>query len=146
MPTYSAITDAELAVNKPLTSSLMFRLRDNPLALFETSEGLAKAWVNFNGTGTLAIRESYNVTSVTDNGTGDYTVNFTTSFANTDYNWIGNHMAGSSGYYSGGFVASTTAGGAYFAKTVSAIRIKSNFSNGGILDIFDANLIFFGTQ
>ena len=37
-----------------------------------------RAWVNFNGTGTVAIRASGNVSSITDNGTGDYTVNFTT--------------------------------------------------------------------
>ena len=42
---------------------------------------VAKAWVNFNGTGTVAIRASYNVSSITDNGTGDYTVNFTTALA-----------------------------------------------------------------
>jgi hypothetical protein len=40
-------------------------------------QGSAKAWINFNGTGTPAIRASYNVSSITDNGTGDYTVNFT---------------------------------------------------------------------
>ena len=45
----------------------------------------AKAWVNFNGTSTLAIRASYNVASVTDNGTGNYTVNFATAMANDDY-------------------------------------------------------------
>jgi uncharacterized protein (AIM24 family) len=37
-----------------------------------------RAWVNFNGTGTVAIRDDGNVTSITDNGTGDYTINFTT--------------------------------------------------------------------
>ena len=47
--------------------------------------GAAKAWVNFNGTGTVAIRASFNVTSITDNGTGDYTVNFTTAMADADY-------------------------------------------------------------
>jgi hypothetical protein len=47
--------------------------------------GCAKAWVNFNGTGTVAIRAQYNVSSITDNGVGDYTVNFTTAFANTNY-------------------------------------------------------------
>jgi hypothetical protein len=47
--------------------------------------GCAKAWVNFNGTGTVAIRASYNVSSITDNGTGDYTVNFTNAFADTNY-------------------------------------------------------------
>ena len=45
----------------------------------------ARAWVNFNGTGTVAIRASGNVSSITDNGTGDYTVNFTTAMADVDY-------------------------------------------------------------
>jgi hypothetical protein len=44
-----------------------------------------KAWVNFDGTGTVAIRGSYNVSSITDNGTGDYTINFTTAMPNTNY-------------------------------------------------------------
>jgi hypothetical protein len=44
-----------------------------------------RAWVNFNGTGTVAIRGSGNVSSITDNGTGNYTVNFTTSMADANY-------------------------------------------------------------
>jgi len=44
-----------------------------------------RAWVNFNGTGTVAIRASGNVSSITDNGTGDYTVNFTTAIADANY-------------------------------------------------------------
>lgn len=47
--------------------------------------GSAKAWVNFNGTGTVAIRAGYNVSSITDNGTGDYTVNFTTALSSANY-------------------------------------------------------------
>ncbi len=46
---------------------------------------IAKAWVNFNGTGTVAIRSSYNVSSITDNGTGDYDMNFSTAMSDTDY-------------------------------------------------------------
>jgi hypothetical protein len=45
----------------------------------------ALAWVNFNGTGTVAIRSSYNVSSITDNGTGDYTVNFATALSDANY-------------------------------------------------------------
>lgn len=48
-------------------------------------DGSAKAWVNFNGTGTVAIRGSFNVTSITDNGVGDYTVNFTTAIVDANY-------------------------------------------------------------
>jgi hypothetical protein len=44
-----------------------------------------RAWVNFNGTGTPAIREDGNVSSITDNGTGDYTVNFTTAMPDANY-------------------------------------------------------------
>jgi hypothetical protein len=51
-------------------------------------QGSAKAWVNFDGTGTVAIRASYNVSSITDNGTGDYTVNFTNAFANSNYSAV----------------------------------------------------------
>jgi len=46
---------------------------------------LCRAWVNFNGTGTVAIRASFNVSSITDNGTGDYTVNFTTAMPDANY-------------------------------------------------------------
>jgi hypothetical protein len=44
-----------------------------------------RAWVNFNGTGTVAIRASGNVSSITDNGTGDYTVNITTAMPDANY-------------------------------------------------------------
>ena len=44
-----------------------------------------RAWVNFNGTGTVAIRGNGNVSSITDNGTGDYTVNFSTAMADANY-------------------------------------------------------------
>jgi hypothetical protein len=47
--------------------------------------GTAKAWVNFNGTSTVAIRRAFNVSSITDNGTGDYTVNFTTAMPDANY-------------------------------------------------------------
>ena len=48
-------------------------------------QGSAKAWVNFNGNGTSSIRASYNVSSVTRNGTGNYTVNYTNAFADANY-------------------------------------------------------------
>ena len=51
--------------------------------------GSARAWVNFNGTGTVAIRASYNVSSITDRGIGRYTVNLTTSMADSNYATLG---------------------------------------------------------
>lgn len=55
----------------------------------------ARAWVNFTGTGTVAIKASGNVSSITDNGTGDYTVTFTTAMPNTNYAVTGAQRKGS---------------------------------------------------
>jgi hypothetical protein len=65
----------------------------NGVASLTTASGSApsysaRAWVNFNGTGTVAIRASGNVSSITDNGTGDYTVNFTTAMADINYSVV----------------------------------------------------------
>ena len=67
----------------------------------ETSENarLAKAWVNFNGIGTVAIRASFNVSSITDNSTGIFTINFTNAMPDSDYVVVGtvssqNHTGG----------------------------------------------------
>ena len=60
-------------------------LRRLKLVLAQRLVKLVKVWVNFDGTGTIAIRDDFNVTDLTDNGTGDYTVNFTNSMADTNY-------------------------------------------------------------
>jgi hypothetical protein len=54
-----------------------------------SARGVSKAWVNFNGTGTIAARDSENVSSLTDNGTGDYTANFTNAMGNANYSVVG---------------------------------------------------------
>ena len=60
----------------------------------QTGQQACKAWVNFNGTGTVAIRAQYNVSSITDNGTGDYTLNFTTAMPDANYAWTHGHSDG----------------------------------------------------
>ena len=82
--------------------------------------GTAKAWVNFNGTGTVAIRASYNVSSITDNGTGDYTVNFTTALADANYS-----IVGVTGGWGSGFNYATVNVGTIAAPTTSACRIAT---------------------
>jgi len=52
-------------------------------------EASVEAWVNFNGTGSVSVRDSGNVSSVSDNGTGEFIVNFSSSFANTNYVFAG---------------------------------------------------------
>jgi hypothetical protein len=73
----------------------------------------ARAWVNFNGTGTVAIRASGNVSSITDNGASDYTLNFATAMPDTNYAIAGAARITTSaqssvvGYYGNGIVSTT---------------------------------------
>jgi hypothetical protein len=63
-----------------------------------SARGIAKAWVNFDGTGTIASRDSENVSSLTDDGTALYTVSFTNAFSAADYaiaGFCGNDASGS---------------------------------------------------
>ena len=64
------------------TSGLTF---PDTTTLASAGQASVRAWVNFNGTGTVAIRAAYNVTSITDNGEGLYTVNFTTAMPDANY-------------------------------------------------------------
>lgn len=71
----------------------------NSTSTTNLTKGPCVAWVNFNGTGTPAIRSSYNVSSITRNGTGDYTINFTNALANANFVLAGTCNLDSSGNY-----------------------------------------------
>ena len=89
----------------------------------------AKAWVNFNGTGTVAILASGNVSSITDNGTGNYTVNFTNAFADANYAMIFGICGGVPNASNSAFVGSVVAVTQYGApnnKTTTACQIGTN--------------------
>jgi len=79
--------------NKTLTSPTLTTPVINSATISTVSGSaplfLCRAWVNFNGTGAVAIRASGNVSSITDNGTGDYTVNFTTAMTDANYSIAG---------------------------------------------------------
>jgi len=105
-----------------------------------------RAWVNFNGTGTVAIRASGNVSSITDNGAGDYTVNFTTALPDANYctqcTTYPKTTANNINYAIG--LHTTNLAGAPTTKTTSAVRIfmsASNISAG--FDMADVNVAIF---
>jgi hypothetical protein len=92
-----------------------------------------RAWVNFNGTGTVAIRASANVSSITDNGTGDYTINLTTAMPDINYNVIGNASNGTNWTYGPApFISSPSL--AEVAPTTSAVRLVVGSNAGSFLD------------
>ena len=88
--------------------------------------GCAKAWVNFNGTGTVAIREDYNVSSITDNGTGDYTVNFTTAMPDANYSVV--NTTGTITSTTGGYFGQIAAGASGSTMTTSAVKVSCRTS------------------
>lgn len=101
----------------------------------------AKAWVNFNGTGTVAIRASYNVSSITDNGTGEYRINFTNPMPDTNYVYVGS-TAWTTGQPSA-IVGSGTTDGSF---TTSSLRIYvlGNFSDG-LVDVSTCMVAIFSS-
>jgi len=121
-------TDTQTLTNKTLTTPNINS------AQFATVSGTAplyacRAWVNFIGTGTVTINASGNVSSITDNGVGDYTVNFTTAMPDVNYSIGG--MNGSWGQN-------------YTTRATSSIRVITfNTSTGAIIDIANVSIHIF---
>ena len=97
-------------------------------------QGSAKAWVNFNGS-SAAMRASYNVTSITKNGTGDFTANFTNAFADANYSVV------MSVGVTGGILL--IKGRDATAPTTSSFRFVTFLSNGNVTDVEYTYLAFF---
>ena len=113
-------------------------------------QGLAKVWVNFNGSGTLSVRDSLSISSVTDGGTGNFTPNFSNAFNNTNYIGSGtpaaenNHTRGNKGIGIG-----MAGDGSINNQTTTALQMFSNYgstssANGGADDLHACFLVFFG--
>ena len=89
---------------------------------------MCRAWVNFNGTGTVAIRASGNVTSITDNGTGDYTVNFTTAMPDANYSATVTPSANSAGGISMTYLQTLSTG---------SVRVNAGYQPYGSAGFYD---------
>jgi hypothetical protein len=110
-------------MSKLISTTLQDLGSGNNTAVLNAIKGSAKAWVNFNGTGAVAIRASYNVTSITDNATGDYTVNFTNALP--DANYAPAFSTGGTG--SSGYVRTPVASG----YLTTSLRLE-NLSTGAV--------------
>ena len=112
--------------------------------LNDATVGVCRAWVNFNGTGTVAIRASFNVTSITDNGVGDYTVNFTNALSDANYATICNANCDRNGAsFNGWFGVNATNAGVYSSKTTSAVKVATITSGSAAIDLFDCGVSVF---
>jgi hypothetical protein len=125
-------TDTQTLTNKTITSPTLTTPNIDS-AQIATVSGTApiypcRAWVNFNGTGTVAIRASGNVSSITDNGTGDYTVNFTNAMPDANYavNGLTNSPSGLDSFVME--INRTT------TQTASLVRIRTFRSTTGVVN------------
>ncbi len=103
-------------------------------------EDLCKAWINFNGSGTVVVRDSFNVTDITDNSNGNYTVTWDTDFANANYaltSWGARNNTGA-------FLTAT--GDSDANLTTSAVVIFMEESVPAAVDVELACVIVFGDQ
>ena len=119
-----------------MAGTLVANTINTDTGLFSTNNaylGIAKAWVNFNGVTTVTINNSFNVSSVTRNGTGDYTLNFTTAMANANYvATCSARQLTASGYLSVATDVNTS--GVALTRTTSAYQIQCQNVVGGLND------------
>jgi hypothetical protein len=98
-----------------------------------------KAWVNFLGVGTVAINASNNVSSITDNAVGDYTVNFTTAISDANYTVLTSDY-GRTGFATGLRTAASGWTGAPTTKTTTAARIAVGYYDGNLYDVYQVDV------
>tara|TARA_B110000977_G_scaffold60771_1_gene82508 strand:- start:33 stop:425 length:393 start_codon:yes stop_codon:yes gene_type:complete len=98
------------------------------------ASGVAAAWINFNGTGTVAIRDSVNVSSLTDDSSGKYTTNFNSAFSSTNYA-MASYARRDNDTDTATMVLSSNSSD---TKTTSAFKVKINYvDNGGGVNLTD---------
>ena len=98
----------------------------------------ARAWINMDGTGTISIRGSGNVSSIVDNGTGDYTVNFATNMSGTNYNVVGSSNHNTSAANSRMFFQSMST-----LRLTSSVRVRALGDGGTALDVDTVDFCIF---
>jgi len=93
-------------------------------------QGLVKVWFNYSGSGTIAYRDSFNCASLTDNATGDHTVNFTSSMTSDDYSSAGIVGNGNNADTANSQMRRGTS-------ETGSIRLTINYASGGVTGLFD---------
>lgn len=103
-----------------------------------TQQKLVKAWVSFDASGSLSVKDSFNVSSVTDNGTGNYTINFSSSLGNNKYAAVG--LARDNNNVAASAIVSPFSSD---TKSSSSYEIHTSVANS-LIDPSEVNLIVFG--
>ncbi len=116
-------------------------IRGEGSAQTSVQQGLAKCWINFNGTGTIAARDSFNVTSITDDATGNYRVTIANDMASVGYSISGTSMHEEDGTADARSTLLTNRSGAIRTATIFAVHSVLGSSQDVADAFFDANNI-----
>lgn len=117
------------------------QLSNNNSVQLNVSKRIASAWINFNAVGIVNIRDSFNISSIIDQGVGHYTVNFTYPFINTNYTFT----AWARDFNTDVYIINTLGAKSNSVKTTSSVEIIFNdILNGLNYDSSECNLVFFG--
>mgnify|MGYP003135548275 CR=1 FL=1 len=108
----------------------------------QIEQGRAKVWVCFNGTGTVAIRDSFNTSSITDNGTGSYTINFSTALSNTNFCTSG---LGSDAQTQFGAYMMDSSSNSSYTRTTGSVSVYT-LSSQSLLDTTFTNVVVHGDE
>lgn len=109
-----------------------------------SSPAAAKAWVCFNGVGTVSAFANFNVSSITDNGNGDYTINFLNALTDSNYAVAFGGLGSNLGNISGGMVVIAGASNSANTKTTTQLRIQTGSSaTGSLSDNGNINVVIF---
>jgi hypothetical protein len=98
-----------------------------------TKQSAAKAWVNFNGTGTVAINGSFSIASLTDNGTGDYQINFSSATSDAFYSAVSSSQQTSS---EASYVTWSCRTSGLTTARCKVSGVRENSTAGGAVDVF----------
>lgn len=125
-----------LTNNIPVVAGVQLELNSDSSTLYPINHDkrICKAWVNFNGTGTVAIRDSFNVSSITDNGVGLYTINFKNDMNDENYTWSGSGRNNDTSAAVSFVISQNNA----YTKSISQLQIRSTFSVSGTTALSDS--------
>ena len=115
---------------------------NNSSTTAQIAKGRVKCWCSFNGTGTVAIRDSFNVDSLIDNGTGDYTIEFINDMVNNDF-----VLAGTAGYNSEYIASHLTGAGSEIDYATDGFRFSTRHTyNNSVSDSKYVEVMICGSQ
>jgi|TARA_R100001530_G_scaffold60493_1_gene43719 hypothetical protein len=137
----STISNTDLTITDVNVTNIKDGSGNNATTPADLVQGRAKCWIMMNGTGTVAVDDSYNVASITDSGGGRYVITIATDFGNVNYCWVG--MAQQDGSDDRAIIISQEEDA---APAAGSLTIATQNDGGSYVDTAGIGVVMFGDQ